>query len=101
MKLVIGTCIWYIYMYGSEAAQLSRPAGIEREPDDLLAVPRAIPGQRRLPRIPQGQVLPGRGRVPVLRQADQVPPDQEPRRLLLPVLSPPGVPHGRDDLPQE
>lgn len=38
--------------------------------------------------------------VPRLRQGDEVPPDQEPRRLRLPMVRASGLSHGGHDLPQ-
>src|SRR5690242_14065590 len=94
------TCICYTSCYGSKEAEISRPGPLDRVADDLLEVHGAIPESRCLSRLPQGPLPSQRERVPRLRQGDEVPPDQEPRRVQLPILRASGLSHGRHDLPQ-
>src|SRR5579862_1651038 len=90
----------YTPAYGCTQTRLTGSGSVERIAADLHAIHAAVPEPRHLPRLPQGQVPSGRLRVPRLRSGDEVPSDQVTRRLLLPVLRPSGLSHGRDHLPQ-
>ena len=94
------TCICYHREHGSQTERSRRAPRLQRESHDLHGVHAPLPDERRLPRIPQGTVLPRRDGVPELPQVLEVPPDQGALGLLLPVLRTPRLPDRRDDLPQ-
>src|ERR1700719_1472332 len=87
--------------YGSKKSRLPRADALQRLSDDVHALYGAVPEPRRLLGVPARALLPRRLRVPQVQAPDEVPPDQVPRGLLLPMVRATGLSHSGHDLPQE